>query len=121
MIMSRPDADWCVRNSILHRDLEFPTIAKYMKDVSKRFFDIAESHPSARQPHMRPSPTILSVGHGMYLSIYLTHLQRRNAQTVKEKSFLSFISPDIFYFAILEGKEKKVRIERISNDSARQK
>ncbi|GBP76714.1 Probable RNA-directed DNA polymerase from transposon X-element [Eumeta japonica] len=41
------DAHWCVRNSILHRDLELPTISKYMKDVSKRFFDIAGSHPNA--------------------------------------------------------------------------
>ncbi|GBP80808.1 hypothetical protein EVAR_47294_1 [Eumeta japonica] len=28
-------------------DLELPTIAKYMKDASKRFFDIAGSHPNA--------------------------------------------------------------------------
>ncbi|GBP32094.1 RNA-directed DNA polymerase from mobile element jockey [Eumeta japonica] len=37
----------CVRNSILHRDLELPTLSKYMKDASKRFFDIAGSHPNA--------------------------------------------------------------------------
>ncbi|GBP35575.1 Bardet-Biedl syndrome 2 protein homolog [Eumeta japonica] len=41
------DAHWCVRNSILHRDLELPTTSKYMKDASKRFFDIAGSHPNA--------------------------------------------------------------------------
>ncbi|GBP60836.1 Probable RNA-directed DNA polymerase from transposon X-element [Eumeta japonica] len=41
------DAHWCVHNSILHRDLELPTIAKFMKDACKRFFDIAESHPNA--------------------------------------------------------------------------
>ncbi|GBP37299.1 RNA-directed DNA polymerase from mobile element jockey [Eumeta japonica] len=41
------DAHWCVRNSILHRDLELPTLSKYMKDASKRFFDIAGSHPNA--------------------------------------------------------------------------
>ncbi|GBP37834.1 hypothetical protein EVAR_21677_1 [Eumeta japonica] len=29
------------------RDLELPTTAKFMKDVSKRFFDIAESHSNA--------------------------------------------------------------------------
>ncbi|GBP16152.1 hypothetical protein EVAR_9870_1 [Eumeta japonica] len=34
-------------NSILHRDLELPTIGKFMKNASKRFFDIAESHPNA--------------------------------------------------------------------------
>ncbi|GBP26644.1 Probable RNA-directed DNA polymerase from transposon BS [Eumeta japonica] len=41
------DAHWCVRNSILHRDLELPTISKYTKDASKRFFDIVGSHPNA--------------------------------------------------------------------------
>ncbi|GBP37379.1 Probable RNA-directed DNA polymerase from transposon X-element [Eumeta japonica] len=41
------DANWCVCNSILHRDLELRTITKYMKDPSKRFFDIAGSHPNA--------------------------------------------------------------------------
>ncbi|GBP03251.1 Probable RNA-directed DNA polymerase from transposon X-element [Eumeta japonica] len=41
------DAHWCVRNSILYRDLELPTLPKYMKDASKRFFDIAGSHPNA--------------------------------------------------------------------------
>ncbi|GBP55988.1 hypothetical protein EVAR_97409_1 [Eumeta japonica] len=37
-------AHWCVCNSTLLRDLELPTIAKFMKDASKRFFDIAGSH-----------------------------------------------------------------------------
>ncbi|GBP23578.1 Probable RNA-directed DNA polymerase from transposon X-element [Eumeta japonica] len=41
------NAHWCVRNSILHRDLELPTIAKFMKDASKRFFDIVELHRNA--------------------------------------------------------------------------
>ncbi|GBP05413.1 Probable RNA-directed DNA polymerase from transposon X-element [Eumeta japonica] len=41
------DAHWCVRNSILHKDLKLPTLPKYMKDTSKRFFDIAGSHPNA--------------------------------------------------------------------------
>ncbi|GBP67630.1 Probable RNA-directed DNA polymerase from transposon BS [Eumeta japonica] len=44
---SATDAHWCVRNSILHRDLERPTISKYMKDASNRFFDTAGSHPNA--------------------------------------------------------------------------
>ncbi|GBP21734.1 Probable RNA-directed DNA polymerase from transposon X-element [Eumeta japonica] len=44
---SATDALWCVRNSILHRDLELPTISKYMKDACKRFFDIAGSHSNA--------------------------------------------------------------------------
>ncbi|GBP34342.1 Ras-related protein Rab-21 [Eumeta japonica] len=34
-------------------------------------------HSSARQPRMRPGPTVLAVGHGMYLSIYLPLLQQR--------------------------------------------
>ncbi|GBP52997.1 Probable RNA-directed DNA polymerase from transposon BS [Eumeta japonica] len=41
------DAHWCVRNSILHRDMELPTLIKYMKDASKRIFDIAGSHSNA--------------------------------------------------------------------------
>ncbi|GBP57234.1 hypothetical protein EVAR_82946_1 [Eumeta japonica] len=28
------------------RDLEFPTINKFMKDASKRFFDMAQNHPN---------------------------------------------------------------------------
>ncbi|GBP58167.1 Probable RNA-directed DNA polymerase from transposon BS [Eumeta japonica] len=60
------DAHWCVRNSILHRDLELPTISKYMKDASKRFFDIAGSHPNAllraAVDYQPPHPT-LSSGH----------------------------------------------------------
>ncbi|GBP90877.1 hypothetical protein EVAR_78527_1 [Eumeta japonica] len=33
--------------AIQFKDLELPTISKYMKDASKRFFDIAGSHPNA--------------------------------------------------------------------------
>ncbi|GBP88485.1 Probable RNA-directed DNA polymerase from transposon BS [Eumeta japonica] len=32
------------RNSVLHRDLNLPSITKYMKNASERFFSIAESH-----------------------------------------------------------------------------
>ncbi|GBP44796.1 hypothetical protein EVAR_86611_1 [Eumeta japonica] len=38
------DASWYVRNSVLHRDLELPTVSKFMKDASEHFFDIASSH-----------------------------------------------------------------------------
>ncbi|GBP69987.1 Probable RNA-directed DNA polymerase from transposon BS [Eumeta japonica] len=38
------NAPWYVKNSILHRYLELPTISKFMKDASERFFDIANSH-----------------------------------------------------------------------------
>ncbi|GBP85639.1 Probable RNA-directed DNA polymerase from transposon X-element [Eumeta japonica] len=44
------DAHRCVRDSILHSDLELPTVFKYMKNGSKRFFDIAGSHPNALPP-----------------------------------------------------------------------
>ncbi|GBP66085.1 RNA-directed DNA polymerase from mobile element jockey [Eumeta japonica] len=40
------DATWYVKSCVLHRDLELPTISKYMKDASERFFDVASSHPN---------------------------------------------------------------------------
>ncbi|GBP76612.1 Probable RNA-directed DNA polymerase from transposon X-element [Eumeta japonica] len=40
------DAHWCVKNSVLHGDSELPTINKFMKDASKRFFDMAQNHPN---------------------------------------------------------------------------
>ncbi|GBP37296.1 Probable RNA-directed DNA polymerase from transposon BS [Eumeta japonica] len=40
------DAPWYVKNSTLHRDFELPTISKFMKDASERFFDIASNHPN---------------------------------------------------------------------------
>ncbi|GBP75751.1 Probable RNA-directed DNA polymerase from transposon BS [Eumeta japonica] len=40
------NAHCCVKNSIFHRDLEHPTISKYMKDASERVFSIAEIHPN---------------------------------------------------------------------------
>ncbi|GBP76199.1 hypothetical protein EVAR_74681_1 [Eumeta japonica] len=61
-------------------DLELPTISKYMKDASKRFFDIAGSHPNALRAavdYQPPHPTHLSVGHETYLPIHLTLLQRQ--------------------------------------------
>ncbi|GBP30960.1 Probable RNA-directed DNA polymerase from transposon BS [Eumeta japonica] len=41
------DAHRCVRNSVLHKNLELPTISRCMKDAWKRFFDIAGSHLNA--------------------------------------------------------------------------
>ncbi|GBP56617.1 hypothetical protein EVAR_33248_1 [Eumeta japonica] len=32
------------KNSVLHRDLDIPSIAKYVKDASERFVSISESH-----------------------------------------------------------------------------
>ncbi|GBP89608.1 Probable RNA-directed DNA polymerase from transposon X-element [Eumeta japonica] len=40
------DVLWYVKNSVLYRDLELPTISKYMKDASERFFYTASSHPN---------------------------------------------------------------------------
>ncbi|GBP13416.1 Probable RNA-directed DNA polymerase from transposon X-element [Eumeta japonica] len=39
-------AQWYVKNFVLHRDLEIPTLSKYMKDASERFFSIAFNHPN---------------------------------------------------------------------------
>ncbi|GBP37383.1 Probable RNA-directed DNA polymerase from transposon X-element [Eumeta japonica] len=41
---SATNAHWCGKNSVLHRDLDIPTIAKCMKDASERFFSIAKFH-----------------------------------------------------------------------------
>ncbi|GBP83407.1 hypothetical protein EVAR_63072_1 [Eumeta japonica] len=40
------DAPRYIKNSVIHRDLELPTISKFMKDASARFFDVASSHPN---------------------------------------------------------------------------
>ncbi|GBP83914.1 Probable RNA-directed DNA polymerase from transposon BS [Eumeta japonica] len=59
--------------------LRTPTISKHMKDASKRFFDIAGSHPNALARRLtinRRIPT-LSVGHETYLPTHLTLLQRQ--------------------------------------------
>ncbi|GBP51834.1 Probable RNA-directed DNA polymerase from transposon BS [Eumeta japonica] len=64
------DAHWCVRNSILHRDMELPTLTKYMKDASKRFFDIVGPHPNAllraAVDYQPPPPTHFLRRHGTY-------------------------------------------------------
>ncbi|GBP89078.1 RNA-directed DNA polymerase from mobile element jockey [Eumeta japonica] len=62
------------------QDLELPN-SKYMKDASKRFFDIAGSHPNAllraAVDYQPPPPPTISVGHGTYCLIHLTLLQRQ--------------------------------------------
>ncbi|GBP59701.1 Probable RNA-directed DNA polymerase from transposon BS [Eumeta japonica] len=40
------DTPWYVKNFVLHRYLELPTISKFIKDASERFFDIVSSHPN---------------------------------------------------------------------------
>ncbi|GBP13901.1 hypothetical protein EVAR_10470_1 [Eumeta japonica] len=41
---STTNPHWCVKNSVLHRDLDIPSIAQSMKNASECFFSIAESH-----------------------------------------------------------------------------
>ncbi|GBP06511.1 hypothetical protein EVAR_4631_1 [Eumeta japonica] len=41
---STTNANLCVKNSVLHRDLDLPSITKYMKDATERFFLIAKFH-----------------------------------------------------------------------------
>ncbi|GBP03473.1 hypothetical protein EVAR_101821_1 [Eumeta japonica] len=57
----------------LRRDLELPTLSKYMKDASKRFFDIVGSHPNAllrpAVDYQPPPPT-----HFILRSSTLAHL-----------------------------------------------
>ncbi|GBP31085.1 hypothetical protein EVAR_77380_1 [Eumeta japonica] len=73
---SATNAHWCVKNSVLRRDLDIPSIAKYMKDASERFFSIAETHSNPsfpRRSHTRRRSLIISsVGHGMYSLIRRT-------------------------------------------------
>ncbi|GBP33385.1 hypothetical protein EVAR_6733_1 [Eumeta japonica] len=41
------NAHWCVINSVLHWDIDLPSITKYMKDAFERFFSIAELHSNS--------------------------------------------------------------------------
>ncbi|GBP31532.1 hypothetical protein EVAR_84644_1 [Eumeta japonica] len=43
--LSPTNAHWCITNSVL-QSLDLPTITKYMKDTSERFFLIADSYPN---------------------------------------------------------------------------
>ncbi|GBP43923.1 Probable RNA-directed DNA polymerase from transposon X-element [Eumeta japonica] len=76
------NAHWCVRNSVLHRNLDLPTITKYMKDASERFFFITEFHPNtllSLAASSEPHPHITSsVGYGILLLIRLTTSQSRS-------------------------------------------
>ncbi|CAH2228408.1 jg22762 [Pararge aegeria aegeria] len=40
------DSPWYMRNVDLHRDLDLPTIAQYMKTLSKTYFENAVRHPN---------------------------------------------------------------------------
>ncbi|GBP87584.1 RNA-directed DNA polymerase from mobile element jockey [Eumeta japonica] len=77
------NAHWCVKNSVLHRDLDLPSIHKYMKDASERFFATAESHPNpllstAVAYEAPPPPIISSVGHGISSPTRLTISQPKS-------------------------------------------
>ncbi|GBP08468.1 Probable RNA-directed DNA polymerase from transposon X-element [Eumeta japonica] len=63
------DAHWCVRNSILHRDLELPTLPKYEGRIEAilRHRGITPNARFARRSTInRRLPPTLSVGHGTY-------------------------------------------------------
>ncbi|GBP02061.1 Probable RNA-directed DNA polymerase from transposon X-element [Eumeta japonica] len=61
-------AQWYVKNSVLHRDLELPTLSKFMKDASERFFSIAINHTnpliSAAASYEAPPENHFLEGHG---------------------------------------------------------
>ncbi|GBP34814.1 hypothetical protein EVAR_21880_1 [Eumeta japonica] len=62
------NAHWYVQNSVFHKDLEFPYIAKFMKDtcVSSTLRNRTPMRSFAWLPPMSHlNPIILSVGHGM--------------------------------------------------------
>ncbi|GBP65421.1 hypothetical protein EVAR_103303_1 [Eumeta japonica] len=66
---SATDAHWCVRNSILHRDLELPTLSKVHEGRIERF-STSRDHPmrfferqltiSRRPPIRRPRNVLRS-------------------------------------------------------------
>ncbi|CAH2232675.1 jg5300 [Pararge aegeria aegeria] len=47
---------WFARNLVLHRDLDLPTIAQYMKTLSKSYFKIAVRHPNPIIATLCPRP-----------------------------------------------------------------
>ncbi|GBP48711.1 hypothetical protein EVAR_88172_1 [Eumeta japonica] len=69
------------KHYIDYRDLELPTISKYMKDASRRFSTSRDHIPmrsyARRLTINRRIPPTLSVGHETYLPIHLTLLQRQ--------------------------------------------
>ncbi|CAH2239982.1 jg3411 [Pararge aegeria aegeria] len=55
------DSPWFVHNVDLNRDLDLPTIAQYMKLLSKTYFEKAVRHPNprgrgGRGVHLHPRP-----------------------------------------------------------------
>ncbi|GBP10579.1 RNA-directed DNA polymerase from mobile element jockey [Eumeta japonica] len=88
------NAHWCVKNSVLHRDLDLPSITKYMKDASERFFPIAESHPNPllfaaasyeapRPYHFIRRPRNILTGPSDDFTIEVERLSELNKQNVK--------------------------------------
>ncbi|GBP24723.1 RNA-directed DNA polymerase from mobile element jockey [Eumeta japonica] len=68
---------WYVQNDIIHRDLELPTISKYMQDMSKKFFNISlqitRTHYYNQPCLTRYLPHIISSeGHGMFFQTHPT-------------------------------------------------
>ncbi|GBP31228.1 Probable RNA-directed DNA polymerase from transposon BS [Eumeta japonica] len=78
---SATNAHWCIRNSILHRDLELSAIAKFIwthpndSSISRGLVPMRSFVQQLTTNHHIPA--ILFVDHGMYLMIHLTLLQRQ--------------------------------------------
>ncbi|GBP44954.1 hypothetical protein EVAR_84445_1 [Eumeta japonica] len=91
------DAQWYVKNLVLHRNLYLPTKLKYMKDESERFFSTAVNHSdpliSSAASYEAP-PTNLQItlleGHEMFLQTrQMTSLLNLPGDVPKAKSPLS--------------------------------
>ncbi|GBO99283.1 RNA-directed DNA polymerase from mobile element jockey [Eumeta japonica] len=75
----------CIRTVMTYASPVFahaaPKALERLQDASKRFFDIAGSHPNAllraAVDYQPPPPPTLSVDHGTYYPIHLTLLQRQ--------------------------------------------
>ncbi|GBP90026.1 hypothetical protein EVAR_38932_1 [Eumeta japonica] len=74
----------CIRTVLTYASPVFahaaPKALHRLQDASKRFFDIAGSHPNALRAavdYQPPPPPTLSEDHGTYYSIHLTLLQRQ--------------------------------------------
>ncbi|GBP84802.1 Probable RNA-directed DNA polymerase from transposon X-element [Eumeta japonica] len=102
------DAYWCVRNSVLHKDLELLTISKYMKGASECFFSIAESHPNllllaaasyeALPPFpfiCRPQNVLTDPPDALTIEVILPHVSRRSRAWIHK--WVRFVSVSSYF------------------------
>ncbi|GBP68124.1 hypothetical protein EVAR_46287_1 [Eumeta japonica] len=97
---------WYVWNDILHRDIELPIISKYMQDMSKKFFDIAQitrtlyySHPYLTRHLLH---TTKSEGLGMFSQAQTPpyyDLKRSLGNSARPKSPSDFLCRDVHLVA----------------------